>query len=732
MSPTIAPKSGTSSISARRADPEYLLDAFFNPGSIALIGASSKEKSVGYGIFRNLLYGNFHGVVYPVNPKARSILGVKTYASLAEVPDEIDLAVIIVPRDHVAGIIEECGMAGVKAAVVITAGFKEIGGEGVKYEQEIIKAARKHNLPLLGPNCLGVINTSHEIRLNATFAKRLPKPGNVSFISQSGAIGVHALEYAASNDIGFAKFVSIGNKAILNENDLLGVIAADPDTKVILTYTENFEDPHQFFKQAAAITRGKDPKPIIAIKTGTSESGKRAAASHTGALAERDDVLDDLFAQCGVIRALTMEQLFDFALCFANQPVPKGNRLAIITNAGGPGIIATDEAERNGLHVVELSDKLQEKIKRYLPPTVSAKNPIDLVGDADETRYELALKAIIDSDEVDSILVLSTPQVMTEMTEVARIVAEHAQSARKAGKTLVTSFAGFGDISIIMQVLDLQNVPNYRFGESAVQAIAAAMRFGKWTQRSADMPSLPEPDRDQVATVIKEARDVGRTFISESESYKVFQAYGFDIAPYQLVRSAEAAKAAGGKLGYPLVAKIVSPNVIHKFDVGGVQVNIKNEQELIAAFHQLRSEVRKHNPDSDIHGILLQRMVQDGVEVIMGANYNPHYGHLLMFGLGGILVEVLKDVTFRLAPITQADADEMINGIRTAKMLDGYRGMPARDKATLSRYLIQLSQLLMDFPEIAEIDLNPVFALEQGACVADARIILKQAVEGLN
>ena len=393
MNPVTVPAEEKKEVNAHQHDPNVLLDAFFNPDSIALIGASSKEKSVGYGIFKNLLYGNFHGVVYPVNPKARSILGVKTYPSLVDVPDEVDLAVIIVPRDQVTATIEECGAKGVKAVVVITAGFKEIGGEGVQYEREIIAAAKKHQLPLLGPNCLGVINTSNQIRLNATFAKRLPKPGNVSFISQSGAIGVHALEYAASNDIGFAKFVSIGNKAILDENDLLAVIAADPDTKVILTYIENFEDPRQFFQQAAAITRGDNPKPIVAIKTGTSESGKRAAASHTGALAERDDVLDDLFAQCGVIRALTMEQLFDFALCFANQPIPKGSRLAIITNAGGPGIIATDEAERNGLRVVELSEDLQAKIKEPLPPTVSAKNPVDLVGDADETRYEHALEA---------------------------------------------------------------------------------------------------------------------------------------------------------------------------------------------------------------------------------------------------------------------------------------------------------------------------------------------------
>lgn len=706
------------------SEPKKLLDALFNPASVALIGASGKEKSVGYGIFRNLLYGNFHGVVYPVNPNTRSILGVKTYPNLTDVPDDVDLAVIIVPRNLVQRVIEECGLKKVKAAVVITAGFKEIGGEGITYEEDLIATAEKYQLPLLGPNCLGVINTSANIRLNATFAKRLPKSGNVSFISQSGAIGVHALEYAANNDIGFAKFVSIGNKAVLNENDLLAAMATDRETNVILTYSEDFDDPREFLRQAAAITRSTDPKPIVAIKTGTSESGKRAAASHTGALAQRDDVLDDLFVQSGIIRANTMEQLFDFALCFAIQPLPKGNKLAIITNAGGPGIIATDEAERNGLDVVELSPELQERIKAHMPQTVSAKNPVDLVGDADESRYELALKAVIDSSEVDSILVLSTPQVMTEMVEVARTVARYAPEARMQGKLLVTSFAGFGDISEILHILDEQNVPNYRFGESAVQSIAAAARFAKWRLRDLQEPVVKKTGHHVVQSIIKKARDEGKCFINESDSYRIFETYGFKIASNRMVTGIDEAKSAAKELGFPLVAKIVSPDVVHKFDVGGVRTGIKNEAELELAWEQLLADVKIHQPEAMIEGVLLQKMIKEGVEVIMGVDYNPDFGHLLMFGLGGTFVEVLKDVTFRMAPITPADAGEMINGIRTVKMLEGYRGMPARDKAALSQYLLQLSQLVTDFPEIAEIDLNPIFALEEGACVADARIIL--------
>lgn len=700
-----------------------LLPALFNPKSIAIVGASRDEESISFGILKNLLLGNFKGRLYPVNPKADSILGLKSYKSLLDIEEEVQLALIAVPRQAVPEILDDCGEKNIKAAVIITAGFKEIGEKGRGLEEKIIRIAQSHGITFLGPNCLGIINSAPEVQMNATFARRKAGRGNVSFLSQSGAVGVYGLEYAAENGIGFSKFVSLGNKAMLNENHMLELLAHDSATKVILAYLENLSAPRAFIDAASRITRGEKAKPILAIKSGRSESGKRAVASHTGALSQRDDVLSFLFRQGGVIRVGSIEELFSQALCLSEQPLPAGNRLAILTNAGGPAIIAADEAERLGAKIPELSDGLKKKLMEGLPETVSVRNPVDLVGDAGAGRYEHALKTILESGEADALLVICTPQMMTDMEEIATLVTGFADTAREKGITLMTSFASFEEVVMekAERILRAKKIPNYPFVENAVKACATAIRFTELSRRTAGETPTFEVDRK---TAEDELRNAGDSFLKGPESYRILESYGFRTARHRFAVTKEEALKAGREIGYPLAASVVSPDIIHKSDTGGVVLHIDDDAELSRAYGRIFSEVGRNAPQAHIEGIFIQEMVSEGAELILGAQYNEQLGHLLMFGLGGKYVEILKDVSFRLAPITRQDAEEMIKEVKAYEMLKGFRDIPAADLDALIEGLLRLSQLVTDFPEIREIDLNPVFARKDGAVVVDARILL--------
>ncbi|MCB9297221.1 MAG: acetate--CoA ligase family protein [Lewinellaceae bacterium] len=700
-----------------------LLPALFNPKSIAIVGASRDEESISFGILKNLLLGNFKGRLYPVNPKADSILGLKSYKSLLDIEEEVQLALIAVPRQAVPEILDDCGEKNIKAAVIITAGFKEIGEKGRGLEEKIIRIAQSHGITFLGPNCLGIINSAPEVQMNATFARRKAGRGNVSFLSQSGAVGVYGLEYAAENGIGFSKFVSLGNKAMLNENHMLELLAHDSATKVILAYLENLSEPRAFIDAASRITRGEKAKPILAIKSGRSESGKRAVASHTGALSQRDDVLSFLFRQGGVIRVGSIEELFSQALCLSEQPLPAGNRLAILTNAGGPAIIAADEAERLGAKIPELSDGLKKKLMEGLPETVSVRNPVDLVGDAGAGRYEHALKTILESGEADALLVICTPQMMTDMEEIATLVTGFADTAREKGITLMTSFASFEEVVMekAERILRAKKIPNYPFVENAVKACATAIRFTELSRRPAGETPTFEVDKK---TAEDELRNAGDSFLKGPESYRILESYGFRTARHRFAVTKEDALKAGREIGYPLAASVVSPDIIHKSDAGGVVLHIDDEAELGRAYGRIFSEVGRNAPQAHIEGIFIQEMVSEGAELILGAQYNEQLGHLLMFGLGGKYVEILKDVSFRLAPITRQDAEEMIKEVKAYEMLKGFRDIPAADLDALIESLLRLSQLVTDFPEIREIDLNPVFARKDGAVVVDARILL--------
>ncbi|MGK7390609.1 MAG: acetate--CoA ligase family protein [Candidatus Cyclobacteriaceae bacterium M2_1C_046] len=701
------------------------LNALFNPGSIAVIGASRDENNVGRGLIKNLMESDYQGDIFPVNPKADAIMDLKCYSSVSDIDQKVDLAFIVIPRDAVVDVMKECAEKEIKAVVVISAGFKETDEKGEKLENELAQIAKDNDMAVLGPNCLGVINTHEKVKMNGTFAKTTPGKGNISFISQSGAVGVYALEYADKHHIDFAKFASLGNKAVSTENDVLEAYSEDDQTKVILSYLEDLDDAKSFLDLASELKKKKENKPLVVLKGGGSESGKRAAESHTGALTESDEVLDHLFEQYGIIRVPNLESMFYTARLFSSEQIPEGNRLCILTNAGGPGIITADAAEKAGFKVPALSDDLQEKMKEDLPPTVSFNNPVDLAGDATAERYETALKELIKSEEIDIILTLCTPQMMTDMEEIAGTIGKYAQEARDNKKVLLSVFADFDPKSKVRDILSEKNIPYYQFGNNAVKAGAAALKYHRFKKRPDEKPASYEVTKDNAREILKRAEERENKFVTEPEAYQIFRDYGMKVAEYKVIKEKEEAKHAGQELVFPLVAKVISKQVIHKTDAGGVVTDIRREQELVDAYKEIHNEVGSEKDDAEIDGILLQKMVGKGTEFILGARYNQKYGHILMFGLGGVFVEMLKDVTFRRAPITKHDALEMIEGIRTKKVFEGVRNNPAPNKEALAEYLQRLSQLVTDFPQIKEIDLNPVFATDEEAVLADARIIIR-------
>lgn len=709
------------------------LSNVFCPRSLAVVGATERMNSVGRALVENLIHGNFRGKVYPVHPSARSILGVKAYPTVEDIPAIPDLAVIAVPAPAVAAVLQACGRMGIRGAVVISAGFRECGKEGRAREESLIALAKAHGVSLIGPNCLGVINTDSQVGLNATFAKQAPKPGNISFLSQSGALGVYALEFAAAQDIGLRLFASLGNKAVVSENQLLQFFAQDPFTRVILAYLEELEAPGAFLELAAEIASGPDPKPIVLLKAGTSRSGRRAAASHTGALAESVDFLDDLCAQYGVVRAESLEDMFNLALCLSRQPLPRGRRLGIVTNAGGPAILSADEAERQGLELPETPGELRGRLAEFLPPAAGLANPIDMLGDANGAAYAQSLNVLLGSGMVDAALAICTPQRMTDMDDVAVAIAGRAGQAREAGVPLMSALAHFGEHSRAERILDDATVPNFAFAENAVRAMGAACRLGSWRRRGRIFPDFPALPVDRILGILRKAAGKQRSFLTEPESRRVLRACGFTLAKSALVLTKHGLRAGARQVGFPLVAKIVSPDILHKVDHGCVVTGIRDLRDLYRSYDSLLANAARACPGgARVDGVLLQAMVVGGVEVMLGAHRHPHFGPLIAFGLGGTLVEAIGDVRFRRAPLSGADGEDLLRGIRAAAVLGEFRGRPALDAAALRKGLFGLSRLMLAIPGIREVDLNPVFALERGALVADARIIFNPgAFEGI-
>jgi acetyltransferase len=701
------------------------IEYIFYPRSVAVVGASNTPGSVGHVTFANILVNGYTGVVYPVNLRARSVMGVKAYPSLIHIPDEVDLAVIIVPAPLVPEVIQECGNKGVKSAVIITAGFKEIGEKGKLLENRVKELARNYNIPLIGPNCFGVINTDQGVRFNATFGRAMPPAGNVAFISQSGAVGLTALEYAEAEGIGLSKFASIGNKADLNENDLLEYLKDDELTRVILLYIEDLVEPVKFLDTARTITE-QAGKPILAIKAGRTAEGAKAASSHTGALAGSDVAYEAFFHQCGIIRADTVNELFEYAKAFSGQPIPKGRRIGIITNAGGIGIMATDSIIHNGLQVAQLSQGAKEKFKAILPATASVANPVDVIGDADEKRYADALKVVLEEEGIDGIITIWTPTLMAETVAIARRVAEIGP---KYGKPIMGCLLSLQNTKEVIQTLWKEKIPYYPFPEVAAKTLAMMSDFSEWMKKPiTEIKVFDDVNKAEVREVIAKAKTRAPVAILEPEGYQILAAYGLPVLPHGLAKDVGQASKWADRNGYPVVLKIVSQDILHKTEVGGVVVGVENEQDLRLKFPELLDRVREKKPDARIEGVLVQPMAASGVETIIGIKRDPQFGPLIMFGIGGIYVEVFKDVSFRICPIRELSAKHMVTEIKGHLMLEGFRGKDPADIDRIAESLQRLSQLAMDFPCFSEIDVNPfvVYEAGKGACAIDARFLYSQ------
>ncbi len=711
------------------------LDPIFSPKSVAVVGASTAPGKVGHDIFVNILRGGFQGTLYPVNPKAKSISSVRAYASIDELPEAPDLAMIILPPKLAVKAVQDAIKKGVKGIVIVSAGFKEVGGEGLAMENKIVEMCREANVRLVGPNCLGVINPAADVSLNASFSARMPEAGNVSFMSQSGALCTAVLDFAADRDFGFSKFISIGNKADVDEVDLLRYFHEDPETEVIMIYVEELQRGQAFIEAAKEITGGDfQPKPILVIKSGRTSAGAEAAASHTGSLAGSEAVYDAIFAQSGIIRVDSIDELFDFAAAFAyknenalgklRRKVPLGPRVAIVTNAGGPGIVATDMTVVSGLELAKFSDETVETLKSHLPSTANFHNPVDVIGDAAHDRYENALAAVIRDEGVDGAMVILTPQSMTNAMGTAEAI---VRIARRSHKPILCCFMGIIDVSNGVQYLQENGVPVYRFPENAAKAFGALYRYSKWLNRQELAPYELKQNKPCGRKIIETCIAEGKTYIGELEGTKLLECYGFNVLPTELATTAGEAVKLADDMGYPVVMKIVSPQIIHKSDAGGVKINIVDADAVKMAFETIVDSAKAYNAEAQIEGVLVQKMASKGTEVILGATRYPKFGHLLMYGTGGISVEVFKDVTFRLAPINRNNARFMVRGTKGYALLDGFRGDAKCDVETVERMLVCLSDLVVDNPEIKELDINPllVHAEGQGATVADCRFIIE-------
>ncbi len=716
------------------------LDPILRPRSVAVVGASRQPNSVGWMILDNLLRWGFQGPVYPVNPRATAIHSVPAYPSITAIGQPVDLAVIAVPKEHVVAVAHECVEAGVKGLVVISAGFKEVGPAGAERERQLLEVVRQAGIRLIGPNCMGVINTEAGVRLNATFAPSMPPPGPVAFMSQSGAMGLSVLDYAESLNIGISMFVSAGNKADVSGNDLLTYWRDDPQTSVILLYLENFGNPARFVELAREIT---PIKPICVVKSGRTGAGIRAAASHTGALAGTELATDAIIAQAGALRAQTVEQMFDYAMAFANQPLPAGNRVAIVTNAGGPGIILADACEASGLEVTPLAPETQALLRSKLPEEASVANPVDLIASATAVSYEFALDCVFRDPRVDAAIAAFVPPLGIQAKDVAEAIVR--VNARYPEKTLLAVLMGRQGLPAGMAELQRAKVPAYIFPESAAQALGAMWAQRQRTQRPRGTVPVLEGDDAAVQGILDRAAATGTAKLSEPDALRVLEAYGIPVAPWRFVSRegpqslAAAAAEAAAQLGFPVAAKIVSPQVVHKTDVGGVVLNLQSEEDvrravraMVKALEPAAPKGRARTPeaaaagsagaDPTVDGILVQRMAPPGRETIVGLTRMPRVGPMVMFGLGGVYVEVLRDVVLRLSPLRDIDAQEMIRQVKSYRLLEGVRGEPARDLEALAAVLLRVSQLGQRHPRITEMDINPLLALERGVLAVDARI----------
>jgi len=700
------------------------LHAIFSPKSVAVIGASTIPGKVGHDIFVNILKGEYQGTLFPINPTTRSVRSVKAYPSVLDVPDDVDLSIIILPPKAALQAVEESARKGAKGIVIVSAGFREVGEEGRRVEEAITARCRELGIRLVGPNCLGVINPQPSVSLNASFSARMPAFGHMSFISQSGALCTAVLDFATDRDFGFSKFISIGNKADVDELDLLRYLHEDPDTEVIMIYLEELKRAAEFVREVKNITSGDRPTPVLVVKSGRTAAGARAAVSHTGSLAGSDAIYEAIFQQAGIIRAESIEELFNFASAFSSRKIPSGNKVAIVTNAGGPGIVATDMTITSGLELAKFREETIEVLASHLPVTANLHNPVDVIGDATLERYENALGAVIKDEGVDGALVILTPQSMTNALGTAEAI---ARIYRRTQKPILCCFMGIVDVSAGVKYLQGHGIPVFSFPEHAASSFGALYKYSRWLNRQILSQFSLEHDKEQAEQIISRCMDTGKYYLGEVDAMELLGCYGFHTLPAMVASTVNEAVEYAEQIGFPVALKIVSPQIIHKTDAGGVEIQLQDSDSVRGAFETIVRKAGAFAPNVVIDGVLVQKMAPKGEEVIIGASKSPGFGHLLMFGLGGIFVEVFKDVVFRLAPIGRNEARRMIRGIRGYSILSGVRGRPARDEEALEKVLVSLSDMVLNHPEIKEMDINPLIVHEtgQGATVADCRIILE-------
>jgi acetyl coenzyme A synthetase (ADP forming)-like protein len=712
---------------------------FFNPKSIAVVGASGTPGKVGYNVLKNIIESKYSGKLYPINPKANEILGNKAYKSVLDVPEEIDIAIIVIPGKIVNKIAEDCGKKSIKGLVVITAGFKEIGGEGIKRELELIKIAKKYGMRIIGPNCLGFIG----INYNGSFAANTPKEGEIAMISQSGAMLTGMMDYSMDQAFGFSCNISLGNKADIDEVDFIEYLANDSNTKVILCYLESIENGTKFLEVVSKVAR---KKPIIILKSGVSAAGARAASSHTGALAGSDIAYDLAFDKCGVLRADSIADLFDYGEILLFQPIPKKNSFAIITNAGGPGIIATDAFEREGLKFAQFSEPILHKLRENLPAEAAIFNPIDIIGDASPDRYEFTIKTIfglnndkshdnIDENDITTYgaLIIMSPQAQTHPNDVAKLI--HRISSELLDKPIVSALIGGVSMAEATKYLNQNRIPCYRFPERAAQSLKAMVKYSEFLNREPhDEIEIPkfEVQKKRVREIFDNARTEGRTVLLSHETSEIFEKYGILSPKSRLARTPSEASKLQKEIGKS-VLKIVSPQIIHKTDVGGIFLNIESEQDAFEAYVQILNNVKRFGPqNARIYGVEIQQMIdfkkQTKVnEIIIGMSKDPQFGPLIMFGTGGIYANFMKDVSFALSyNFSKDNAKKLIENTKIFSLLQGVRGEPMSDIDSIIDVLLRLSQLVNDFPEIVELDINPLLSFVKGYSAVDIKITISR------
>ena len=700
------------------------LDKIFNPKSVAVIGGSDEEGSVGYALMKNFTESGFAGHVFPVNLKKTEVLGMKAYQSVEQVPEPVDLAVIATPARTVPDVLEQCGKVGINGIIIISAGFKEIGPEGRALEEKITEIKKKYNMRIVGPNCLGVIRPM--LHLNATFISKMPKPGNIAFISQSGALGSAILDWAMHENIGFSNFISLGSMIDVDFGDLIDYFGTDPKTKSILMYIEGITDARKFMSASRHFAR---TKPIIVVKAGKFSESAKAAASHTGSLTGEDMIYDKAFKRAGMVRVEEIADLFNCAAVLGMQPIPRGPNLAIITNAGGPGVMATDALIAEGGTLAKLSDKTMETLNSILPHFWSRGNPIDILGDAKADRYRTVVEACLNDDNVDGIVIIYTAQAVAEPVEVAKSLVELIRNRTYQSKTILTSFMGFGAVEEANRIFVDSNIPTYSTPEQAIKTYQYMYQYKRnlelLYETPEELPTDVVPPKRPLLTVLRNVAAENREVLTEAEAKTFLEYYNFPVVRTRTATTENDAALLASQLGYPVVLKILSPQITHKSDAGGVALDLTNENEVREAFKEIMQRAKQYDPDADILGVTVQPMIKrQGYEVIVGAKADPLFGPIILFGMGGVGVELFKDFAIGIPPLNETLVRRMMEETKVYQLLKGYRNEPPANIKLLEEILVRFSQMLVDFPQLKEVDINPLFINEKEAFAFDARIVI--------